>query len=210
MAAKHDTSESGRRAGPAAHLAAAQSDAQRFVGEGPLVLWRPSSSWRRARTAGAVGLMLAAAAWWWWPADAPVDAPAGPAVIASVPQGAAPAWVLPADTAALPAAAGEAPSEAVSPACERGGCRGLTLPATAAMAPATAPVPPAMAPMPSSMASEAADPEAWALNPEPVPAANPPEFTGDSNIPPIPDENDAAPADETNPQQGEAGELADE
>jgi hypothetical protein len=67
-----------------------------------------------------------------------------------------------------------------------------------------------MAPMPPSMASEAADPDAWALNPEPVPAANPPEFTGDSNIPSIPDENDATPADETNPQQDEAEELTQE
>jgi hypothetical protein len=157
-----------------------------------------------------VGLMLAAAAWWWWPADAPVDAPAAHAVTALVPQEAAPTWVPPPDTAALSEAAGEAPGEAVSPACEREGCRGLTPPATAAMAPATAPVPPAMAPMPPSMASEAADPDAWALNPEPVPAANPPEFTGDSNIPSIPDENDATPADETNPQQDEAEELTQE
>lgn len=206
MAAKHDTSESGRRAGPAAHLAAAQSDAQRFVGEGPLVLWRPSSSWRRAGTAGAVGLMLAAAAWWWWPADAPVDAPAAHAVTASVPQSAAPAWVLPADTAALSlgAPAGEAPSsESVSPACERGGCLGLAPPGTTPMPPATTLVPPAMA-------SEAADPDAWALNPEPDPVANPPEFTGYSNIPSIPDENDATPADETNAQQDVAEESPQE
>jgi hypothetical protein len=72
-------------------------------------------------------------------------------------------------------------------------------------------MPPAIAAMPPTMTSEPADPDALALHPEPgAPVANLPEFTGYSNIPSIPDENDATLADETNAQQDDAGELAQE
>lgn len=195
MAAKHDTATNARPAGPAAHLAAAQADAQRFVGEGPVVLWRPSSTRRRAVAAVAVALLLAAAAWWWWPAGASVEATAAnPAAVSPGPQGTAPSSVPPPDAAAA-VAPGEVADEAASPLCDRAGCAGL----------ATLPTPST----PPTIAGEAADPDAWALNPEPGPSASPPSFTGFSNIPEVPNENDATPADETSPQQ-EVGELAQE
>jgi hypothetical protein len=47
------------------------------------------------------------------------------------------------------------------------------------------------------------DSDAWALHPEPVQIAAIPGFTGLANIPEIPDEADATPADETNPEDGQ-------
>jgi hypothetical protein len=63
-----------------------------------------------------------------------------------------------------------------------------------------------MRPGPLAAAPPAAAPpdsDAWALHPEPVQIAAIPGFTGLANIPEIPDEADATPADETNPEDGQ-------
>jgi len=161
---------------PAAHLAAAQADAERLFGDGPVPLWTPSSRWRTWAAGGAAALLVAAGAWWW-----PTDAPQAVMGVAARPARA----TDPIDgrIALRPAAeaTGAAPSLAPRSACDDAGtCRGST------SSPQAAPEP--------------ADPDAWALHPEPWRAVDPPSFVGLVNTPQVPDENDTTPGEETSPQ----------
>jgi hypothetical protein len=134
--------------------------------------------------------LLAAGVWWWAPAgDAPVGTPA--TVIATAPIAPHDAVAAPASgPAAVPAAAtpGEpaaAPAVAEGPACDTAGCQSLPGPL-----PASAEVP-----------SSPADPDTWALHPEPGPVAALPRSEGAGNTPEIPDENDTTPGEETSPEE---------
>lgn len=162
-------------ASPADCLAAAQADAQRMFGDGPVPMWRPATRWGRWVAGAAVGAVLGGVLWGW---AAHVPAPAGAgtvAVGAAAPPGTAksaapPKRVNPTE----PAAASAADQRGV---CEAAGCgwKAWSGPIAAGVAPAQS------------------DPDAWALHPEPVQMAALPGFTGLVNVPEVPDEGDATP-----------------
>jgi hypothetical protein len=173
----------------AAYLGAAQSDADRFFGDGQVRIWRPAFDWR-PWAAGAVLVTAAAVALLWlWrttgplPEHAPAAAADHLATVAMappVPQVARPEAAP--DTAAAPAARG----------CGEAAC--VPLPASGE-APMPAANPAAMLVLPENL-------EDWALDPQPLAAPADPRPLTQSlfNTPVVPDELDPTPADETAPE----------
>lgn len=163
----------------AACLHAAQRDADRFYGQGAAPAWQPSRSWRP--WAGGVALLAAlggvAAGLW----SEPSLPPAAPVTLAAAPAAALPA-VIPSEVSEQRAAPGS--------------------PAT------PAPAPPSQVPAPAVQASidpSLALPEDltdWALDPQPtaLPAPSDDGVRALHNTPPVPDESDTTPADETAPE----------
>ena len=174
----------------AACLDAAQSDADRFFGDGPVRIWRPAFDWRP----WVAGAALAAVAtlgllWWSWstsePAPERVAVAAGDrlAAVALAP-------------AAPPAAPIEAATDAATALAARG-CYGAACapPTTSGDAPLPAADPALVLVLPENL-------EAWALDPQPLadaPADPQPLTPSLVNTPVIPDEHDPTPADETAP-----------
>jgi len=163
-------------AGPqslAACLGAAQSDAERFFGDGPVRLWQPRFQWRPwAAGAALVAVVAVLALLWPWATRLPPEA--------------APVAADPVGTLALaPAAALAATVEAASDPAFAHAPASVEAPMAAAN-PASGPL------WPENM-------EAWALDPHPLGAADAPQPVVASlvNTPVIPDEFDATPADES-------------
>jgi hypothetical protein len=178
----------------AACLGAAQCEAERLYGPGPMRSWQPRVDRRPwFAAAAAVAAAAAATALWLWDGAAAPDAAAGAhaldRVVAMAPP-VAPAPVVPAVDAVAP---GDVPADAPVAA----GCFGAAC-ASAAEADAQKAAPPTLvgAVLPADM-------EAWALDPQPlVPAADePPAPLALVNQPDVPDEHDATPADETPPDE---------
>jgi len=182
--------KSGGTDAPAAHLAAAQADAERHCGRGPVSAWRPSSDGRLQLAAwAAIALLAMATGWWLGSSDAPQ-----PTVAASAP----------AATRQRTALSRHAPMSAVIP----DGATGASLPTTSRAAPRPAPDgdPARVAPLPDSVAVPAqapspADADAAALHPEPGPVEARDGFVANVNTPTAPDENDATPGEDSPPDE---------
>lgn len=171
---------------PAAHLAAAEADAERMFGDAPMPVWNPSSRWK-TWVAGAAAAMLVAGIAWWWLAGAPqagVDA-APRATLATAPS---------VDGAALNSAAPATHAAVTRGPAERSSCDNTGACRSPSMSP----------PVEPELAAALADPDAWALNPQPWRAVDPPSFVATVNTPAIPDENDTTPGEETSPDDAGA------
>lgn len=166
-------------------LGAAQADAERFHGHGPVEAWRPAMAWK-PWAGGAAGLLVAAVvgSWLWQWGVEPVAPPQRVAAAPAAPRVAQAAAAQPAAVVAAAPPQGQpaAPLPAVLP---RVGS--VTLPATA------------------SATAVPVDPDQWALSPEPfgatAAAMQPPPLEQDGNVPDIPDEYDMTPADDSAPAE---------
>lgn len=172
---------------PAAHLAAAEADAERMFGGAPVPVWNPSSQRKTSVVAGAAAAMLVAGIAGWWLVGAPqavVDAAPRP-TLATAPG---------LDGAALNPAASATHAAVIPGLAERSSCDNAGACRSPSMSP---PVDPKLAPA-------LADPDAWALNPQPWRAVDPPSFVASVNTPAIPDENDTTPGEEASPHDAGA------
>ena len=176
-------------------LAAANADAQRFFGDGPVREWHPPASRRWWPTGGLLAAAAALAAWgagW-------LDGPAGadPAIVVAA------APPLPGPTE--PGVAAPAPAAVRAAAAPAQPC--AAMPCTGAAAP--------IAPAPGRLAGAGAappsawpaDPDDWALDPQTIgtPAAAPSRTRRAlHNVPDIPDDADPTPAEESS-ADGESG-----
>ncbi len=156
-------------------LIAAQADAERLYGDGPVPVWRPVPAPRRWMAAAAVFVACAAAAVLW---------PSGQLELTQV---ASPPELQP---AAAAAAAAAAPAPAAN-------AEAFVTPGAVATPPQSA------AAIPIVVAALPEDLDAWSLDPAPFAVAGAPAAVGGTlgNNPPEPDESDATPADETPPEQ---------
>lgn len=171
---------------PGAHLAAAQADAERMFGDAPVPVWNPSSRWRIS-VAGAAAATLAAGVAWGWLAGAP------PAVVAAASRPTL--ATAPIVIAAAPDSAVTATGAAVTPGpAQRSSCENTA----ACRSPSPA------RPVEPELAAAIADPDAWALNPQPWRAVDPPSFVATVNTPVLPDEDNPTPGEETSPDDADA------
>ncbi len=174
-----------------AHLAAAQAEAERLLGNGPVTLWRPSSRWRMRAATAAIGAAMLIGGAWWWHAEAPPQRVAA----AAQPVPANPSM----DDRTFFQAAAPVQAPATLALADRSRCDDEASCGRPAMSGPIAP----------EWAAALEDPDAWALHPQPWQAVEAPAVARRVNIPPIPDENDATPGEETGPEV-DAGAGADE
>lgn len=179
----------------AACLGAAQREAERLYGHGPVRSWQPGFDRRPWIAAAVVAAATVAAAVWWWgsaapqvaAADAPTDRPQraepGERIVPPAPPIAA--------APAVPAGRSDVPAEAIAAA----GCYGAACAPSGLETGAEGTSPAAV------VAALPAHLDSWALDPQPIaPQADAPQAALVLfNQPDVPDEHDATPADETLP-----------
>jgi hypothetical protein len=175
----------------AACLGAAQSEAERLYGRGPVPRWQPTVDRRPWIAAGVVAAAAAAttAVWLWGGAVPPHAAPGAASEPIDQVVAIAPRAVVGATTPSEDAAVQEEDTPPAAADCYGAAC------ASGAAAEATSALPAlAAAVLPVDM-------EAWALDPQPLapPADEPPAALALVNLPDVPDEHDTTPADETPP-----------